>query len=126
MGGLSGLLVTVRSSKQGAEMMTSKLSEDYLREISSLRINAGDMQTLCVADGQRARMKSPYGEVTVTCHTADVPSGLFFLPLGPLANQLFSGANTEGTGVPDWKRQRVTIEALETTSVPVEEHSHDA
>lgn len=113
MGGISGLLVTVRSAKQGAEMMANKLSAEYAREISSLRINPADMQELAVSEGQSARITSPYGEVTVTCHPADVPQGLFFLPLGPLANQLFSGANTEGTGVPDWKRQPVFIQACE-------------
>jgi formylmethanofuran dehydrogenase subunit D len=109
MGGISGLLVTVRTVKQGAEMMASKMSAEYAREIASLRIHPDDMLELAVSEGQSARMSSPYGEVTVTCHPADVPRGLFFLPLGPLANQLFSGANTDGTGVPDWKRQPVTI-----------------
>ncbi len=115
MGSLSGLLVTVRSAKQGAEMMTNKLSAEYGREISSLRINPDDMHELAVSDGQSVRMASPYGEVTVTCQLADVPRGTFFLPLGPVANQLFSGAKTDGTGVPDWKRQPVTIQACESS-----------
>jgi formylmethanofuran dehydrogenase subunit D len=113
MGGISGLLVTVRSAKQGAEMMANKLSAEYGREISSLRINPDDMKELAVSEGQPVRMASPYGEVTVTCQPADVPRRTFFLPLGPVANQLFSGANTDGTGVPDWQRQPVTIQACE-------------
>ena len=75
--------------------MANKLSEEYARETSCLQINAEDMHELAVSDGQSARITSPYGEVTVTCHPANVPRGVFFLPLGPLANQLFSGANTE-------------------------------
>jgi formylmethanofuran dehydrogenase subunit D len=125
MGGISGLLVTVRTAKQGAEMMANKLSAEYRREISALRINRDDMKQLAVAEGQPARMASPYGEATVTCHPADVPRGVFFLPLGPVANQLFSGANTEGTGVPDWKRQPVTIRACETAPGPPDQVSHD-
>jgi formylmethanofuran dehydrogenase subunit D len=113
MGSLSGLLVTVRSAKQGAEMMANKLSAEYAREISSLRIHPDDMHELAVSEGQSVRMASPYGAVTVTCQLADVPRGTFFLPLGPVANQLFSGANTDGTGVPDWKRQPVTLQACE-------------
>lgn len=113
MGGISGLLVTVRSAKQGAEMMTNKLSPEYGLEISSLRINPDDMNELAVSEGQPVRLASPYGEVTVTCQPADVPRRTFFLPLGPVANQLFSGAHTDGTGVPDWKRQPVTIRACE-------------
>jgi formylmethanofuran dehydrogenase subunit D len=120
MARISGLLVTVRSAKQGAEMMKSKLTEDYLQEISSLRISAEDMAELALSDGDKARLASPHGAISVTCHPTDVPKGLFFLPLGPLANRLFSGADTDGTGVPDWKRQQVTVE-------PAGEHSgnHD-
>jgi len=93
--------------------MTNKLSADYGREISSLRIHPDDMAELAVSEGQPVRLVSPYGEATVTCQSADVPRRTFFLPLGPIANQLFSGAHTDGTGVPDWKRQPVTVQACE-------------
>jgi formylmethanofuran dehydrogenase subunit D len=110
MGGLNGLLVTVRTAKQGSGMMKGKMTPEYLEEIASLRINSEDMAELSLSQGQPARIASPHGEAVVTCHSANVPRGIFFLPLGPLANQLFSGANTDGTGVPDWKRQHVTLE----------------
>lgn len=125
MGGISGLLVTVRTAKQGAEMMANKLSAAYAREIASLRIHPDDMLELAVSEGQSVCLASPYGEVTVICHPADVPRGIFFLPLGPLANQLFSGANTDGTGVPDWKRQPVTIRACEEPPGEVDQASPD-
>jgi formylmethanofuran dehydrogenase subunit D len=117
MSHVSGLLVTVRSAKQGAEMMRSKLTEDYLREIASLRISPEDLAELALSEGQAARVVSPHGAISVTCHPTDVPKGLFFLPLGPLANQLFSGGDTDGTGVPGWKRQQVTIEPADERSV---------
>jgi formylmethanofuran dehydrogenase subunit D len=110
MSAISGLLVTVRSSRQGIEMMKGKSSDGYLDEIARLRVNPGDLDELVLAEGDAARIVSPFGEAVVTCHAADVPKGLFFLPLGPLANQLFSGAQTDGVGVPRWKRQPVTIE----------------
>jgi len=110
MSGITGLLVTVRSGRQGMEMMKGKFSDAYLEEIASLRINADDLAELALSEGDHARIVSPFGEVVVTCHPSDVPRGLFFLPLGPVANQLFSGAHTDGTGVPRWKRQPVTIE----------------
>ena len=109
MSGISGLLVTVRSAKQGAEMQQGKFREEYLQEIASLRINPEDMAELALSEGEPARLASAHGEVTVTCRPTDVPRWLFFLPVGPLANQLFSAADTDGTGVPDWKRQQVTI-----------------
>jgi len=123
MGGISGLLVTVRSAKQGAEMMTNKLSAEYQREISSLRVNPDDMQELAVAEGQPVRIASPHGDAIVTCHGADVPRKNFFLPLGPVANQLFSGAQTDGTGVPDWKRQPVTLERCASSSTGAPDES---
>jgi len=39
MAGISGLLVTVRTGKQGAEMMRGKMNPEYLEEISTLRIH---------------------------------------------------------------------------------------
>jgi formylmethanofuran dehydrogenase subunit D len=116
MGSISGLLVSVRSAKQGAEMMKSKLTADYAQETSSLRVNPEDMAELALSDGDPARVVSPHGEAIVTCHPTDVPRGLFFLPLGPLANRLYSGADTDGTGVPDWKRQKVTLEPADRAS----------
>jgi formylmethanofuran dehydrogenase subunit D len=110
MPSISGLLVTVRSAQQGALMMVGKSTPEYLREIASLRIHPEDMAEAGLSEGDDARLASPYGEALVTCHPTDVPRGVFFLPLGPLANQLFSGARTEGTGVPAWKGQQVTLE----------------
>lgn len=112
---ITGLLVTVRSSRQGVEMMKGKASEGYLKEIASLRINPEDLAELGLSDGDEARIVSPFGEAVVTCRPTDGPRGLFFLPLGQLANRLFSGAHTDGTGVPRWKRQEVTIEPVGDT-----------
>ncbi len=69
MGGISGLLVTVRSTRQGAEMMTSKLSVDYARELSSLRIQPDDMLEFAVSEGGMASLTSPHSKITVTCHS---------------------------------------------------------
>ncbi|MGD9159073.1 MAG: molybdopterin dinucleotide binding domain-containing protein [Desulfobacteraceae bacterium] len=113
MAEISGLLVTVRTGKQGAEMMRGKMTLEYLEEISSLKINPDDMAELPLSSGQKAKITSPYGETIVSCHASDVPKKLFFLPLGPVANRLVSGADTDGTGVPAWKGQQVSIEPAE-------------
>ncbi len=96
-------------------MMKGKFSDGYLAEIASLQINPEDLDELALAEGDQARITSPFGEAVVTCHPTDVPKGLFFMPLGPLANQLFSGGHTDGTGVPRWKWQPVTIEPVDET-----------
>jgi formylmethanofuran dehydrogenase subunit D len=58
-------------------------------------------------------LTSPHGEVVVTCRAAQGPQGIFFLPLGPAANQLIGG-DTDGTGVPDFKGVTVTLEPIGT------------
>lgn len=110
MAGISGLLVTVRTGKQGAEMMRGKMNPEYLDEISTLRINSDDMAEAQMSPGQKVKVSSSFGEVIVTCIASDVPRKLFFLPLGPVANRLVSGSDTDGTGVPAWKGEQVTIE----------------
>lgn len=109
MGSISGLLITVRTVRQGVTMVSGKLNPEYQEETSTLEINPGELAALGLAPGQRARLISPFGEVTVICRPAEVPPGLFFLPLGPAANQVI-GAGTHGTGVPDFKGLEVKLE----------------
>ncbi|MGE4195087.1 MAG: molybdopterin dinucleotide binding domain-containing protein [Pseudodesulfovibrio sp.] len=116
MGSISGLLVTVRTAKQGSSMVTSKHGAPYLAEISTLRIHPDDLSAMGVEDGGAAMLASPHGEVRVTCKGTDVPKGLFFLPLGPVANTLFSAWSTEESGVPNWKRINVSLTPCDETA----------
>ncbi len=109
MDSISGLLVTVRTAKQGSEMVCSKHGEKYQEEISTLRLNADDLATIGVENGNQALLASGYGTIRVICKAAEVPQGLFFLPLGAVANTLFSGWSTEESGVPNWKRLEVVL-----------------
>lgn len=102
MATISGQLITVRTGRQGAAMEKGKFSEEYRQEISMLTINPEDFAALGLAEDRKATLKSPDGQITVICRAAEGPKGLFFLPLGPLANRLI-GAETYGTGVPDFK-----------------------
>ena len=100
---LSGLLITVRTGKQGAAMEKGKLdNEEYLQEISSLTLNQKDLDSLKLGEDMKALLKTEAGEVVVFCRPGDVPQGLFFLPLGHIANSV-TWAETQGTGVPDFK-----------------------
>ncbi|ATW24044.1 hypothetical protein [Candidatus Formimonas warabiya] len=110
MGSITGLLITVRTGRQGAAMEKGKLSAEYEEEISSLSLNPEDFAFLKLASDRRAILKSAAGEVPVVCRSAEGPRGLFFLPLGPVANRLI-GAETYGTGVPDFKGIPVLIRA---------------
>ena len=113
MNSLSGLLVTVRTARQGTEMVCGKTTAKYVEEISTLRINPEDLAELGVAPKESARLASVHGEAIVICRPTEGPRGLFFLPLGPVANRLFSAARTFGTGVPEWKSLEVTLSRCE-------------
>ena len=99
---LSGQLITVRTSKQGAAMEKGKFTREYIDEISSLTLNHKDLDALGLGGDMKALLKTSTGEVTVTCRPGDVPQGYFFLPLGAVANSIIE-AETYGTGVPNYK-----------------------
>jgi formylmethanofuran dehydrogenase subunit D len=107
---ISGTLITVRTSRQGAAMEKGKLTPEYLEETATLNVCPDDLALLGLAQGKCARLVSREGEVMVTCRVAEGPQGIFFLPLGPTANQLIGG-ETQGTGVPDFKGVAVTLES---------------
>lgn len=108
MGSIAGLLITVRTGRQGAAMEKGKSSLEYVQEISTMTISSEDFASLDLAQDQKAVLKSSVGEVLVTCRVGDGPKGLFFLPLGPVANRLID-EETQGTGVPDFKGIPVVI-----------------
>jgi formylmethanofuran dehydrogenase subunit D len=113
VGSVSGLLITVRTARQGTEMVCGKSNPKYLEEISTVRLNPEDLAELDLASDQQAVLTSAHGQAVVTCRSAEGPRGLFFMPLGEIANRLFSAACTNGIGVPDWKGLKVTLSRLE-------------
>lgn len=111
MANLSGLLITVRTGKQGAAMEKGKFTAEYEQEISTLTLNPEDLALLGLAEKEQAVLNSAVGKVFVTCRSAAGPRGVFFLPLGAVANQLI-GEETFGTGVPEYKGIYVEIEPM--------------
>lgn len=116
MANICGLLITVRTARQGIAMVSDKSSPEYQEEVATLQINPDDLTALGLEPGGRARLISTYGEAIVTCQPAEVPGGLFFLPLGPVANQVI-GTDTQGTGVPDFKGLEVKLEPWQDRDV---------
>jgi formylmethanofuran dehydrogenase subunit D len=110
---LQGALITIRTAKQGAEMECGKWTEKYQAEIATLRMHPEDLAALGLERDGRALLQSAHGRTAVTCQAADGPRGLFFLPLGEVANRLFSAACTQGGGVPQWKYLDVTVSPYE-------------
>jgi formylmethanofuran dehydrogenase subunit D len=119
MTSISGMLITVRTGKQGAAMEAGKFPPEYLEETAMLSVCPTDFEALGLASGKRARLTSYSGEVSVTCRVAPGPQGIFFMPLGPTANQLISG-ETQGTGVPDYKGVAVTVKPEPESTEPAD------
>lgn len=105
---LEGFLITVRTIKQGTYMEKSKFSPDYQQEIATLTMCPEDLAQLGLEPGGGVLLASAETEVKVFCRPAAGPRGVFFLPLGPVANQLI-GRQTYGTGVPEYKGFPVRI-----------------
>lgn len=120
MSSISGLLITIRTARQGVAMVSGKLSPEYQKETATLEVNTEVLSALGLAPGQKARLLSPFGEAVVTCRPAEVPPELFFLPLGPTANLLI-GTDTGGTGVPCYKGLEVKLEPYHGANAGVEQ-----
>ena len=112
MGRIKGLLVTVRTARQGEAMENGKFTPEYGAETATLSLCPADLAELGVQAGDKLKISSESGENRVTCRPTDGPKGIFFLPLGPTANSLI-GLNTRGTGVPDFKNTTVVLETLD-------------
>jgi formylmethanofuran dehydrogenase subunit D len=108
------ILIPGRTSRQGTTLNEGKLKPAYQEEISTLYMNPEDMARYQLKNGDRVRLRSPHGEVVLSCQAAkpgELPSGLLFLPYGDISSQLM-GADTHGTGMPDSKGIDVTLEKV--------------
>ena len=111
MGRIKGLLITVRTAKQGEAMEKGKFTPEYDAETATLSLCPADLAELGLQAGDQLKISSESGETKVTCRQSEGPKGIFFLPLGPTANSLI-GLETKGTGVPAFKNTEVVLETL--------------
>jgi formylmethanofuran dehydrogenase subunit D len=102
-------LNTGRTIIQGS-YVERKNSAVYCKEASLLHMNPVDMLELDVEEGAHVRVQSSTGDVVMKAvPAASMTRGRVFVCLGPYANHLV-GSETRGTGMPDFKTTRVTIE----------------
>ena len=92
-------LVTGRTALQGRHLHHGKTDLEYLQAVSELEMNPEDIGALGLADGQPALVSSAAGEARVRVKAAELPNGIVFLAMGPVANSLTS-QESEGTGMP--------------------------
>ena len=109
MSGRRFTLITGRTTKQGRSVHLGKEAKEFLEEISTLLINAKDIEALQLRDGDQVRLKTRHGSSVLKFKKGEIPEGLVFVAYGGFVNALV-GADTQGTGMPDTKGIEVEVE----------------
>ena len=104
-------LITGRTALQGRHLHRGKTDPKYLQAVSELEMNPEDIVTLGLADGQPAVVSSAAGEARVRVKAGELPTGMVFLAMGPVASSLM-GQESEGTGMPLLKGVPVHVSPL--------------
>jgi formylmethanofuran dehydrogenase subunit D len=106
------ILIPGRTAKQGVGISEGKFKEGYQSETQTLLAAPQDMQRLGLADGDRVRLTSEFGQIEVKIAPAkgdELPPGLLFIAYGDLSSRLMGG-DTHGSGMPTSKGIDVTLE----------------
>ena len=102
------ILNAVRSAKQGALINVGKDSDEYQELTNSMAMAAEDMAEVGLAEGQRAIIRTEFGEATFKCQSGKIPIGMIVVPYGPPTCRLMGG-DTDGTGMPTSKGWEVEV-----------------
>ncbi len=108
-------LITGRSMKQGTGISLGKGQTDYGEATAAVELSRADMTRFGLADGDRVRLRTSHGEITVKCRAEDLPEGMAFMAFGPLTGQLIGG-ETQLSGMPDAKDFLVELETIGETA----------
>jgi formylmethanofuran dehydrogenase subunit D len=110
MAGMSEfILITGRTTRQGEALHIGKDSDEYRQATGVVEMNHLDRERLGIEEGQRACVRTAFGEAELELREGDLPEGMIFVPMGPAANALI-GAETRGTGMPDSKGLEAEVE----------------
>lgn len=105
------VLITGRTRRQADGLHQGKDTESYRRATERVEMNPDDMARLGIAEGMTVEVRTSSGEVDVPAHAGDLPPGLLFIPLGPVANALI-GTETAATGTPRFKGEAATVRQM--------------
>ena len=111
------ILITGRTSQQGRCLHSGKANPQYQQAVSELEMNAEDMVALGLIEGQVVLVRSPAGEARVSAKAGQLPAGMAFLAMGPVASSLMSH-ESEGTGMPVFKGVGVYVLPLVDPELP--------
>jgi formylmethanofuran dehydrogenase subunit D len=103
------ILITGRTREQAHGLHKGKDSEAYREATALVEMCPEDMARLAIEKGQIVRLRTKSDQVEVPVRTGALPSGMLFIPMGPVANRLIE-TETEGTGMPAFKGLTVRME----------------
>jgi formylmethanofuran dehydrogenase subunit D len=107
-----------RTTKQGQQINIGKDHADYQAMVTTLTMNAEDLEEIGIAPGSTVRVRSETGEAEFLCQEGKTPRGLIFVPYGPPTCRLM-GYTTDGTGMPLSKGWEVEVELVSPPAGPV-------
>ena len=102
------ILNASRSSDQGKLINVGKESDEYKELTNSMTMAAEDMESIGLAEGQEAIVRTEFGEASFKCKSGKIPLGMIFVPYGPPTCKLMGG-DTAGTGMPTSKGWEVEV-----------------
>ena len=105
------LFISGRTIDQAKGMHMGKHTDFYGRAVSMIEMNERDMENESFVEGEAVRIVSQWGEADGWVKKSDVPQGMVFVPMGPVANAV-SGVDTEGTGMPLFKGFNVDVKKV--------------
>ncbi len=101
--GVKAIVTSGRTLKQGRAMEIGKLSSDYFEEVSVCEMDKVTIDALGIEEGDSVLVETIHGTVLVKSRLdRRAEPGVVFIPCGPYANAI-TGADTAGTGMPDYK-----------------------
>lgn len=113
---MKAIMISGRTLAQGATC-ESKMSPEFFKATSSLSLSEEDFGSLGLAEGKNVQVSNEFGRVVASARPdKGLPKGLVFMPMGPYANAVI-GADTAGSGTPQFKGVEVEIEP---TDMPVQ------
>jgi formylmethanofuran dehydrogenase subunit D len=105
------ILNASRSSVQGTLINVGKESDEYQELTNTMTMALADMKEIGLAEGQKALIRTEFGEAPFKCQAGKIPVGMIFVPYGPPTCKLMGG-DTDGTGMPTSKGWEVEVVPL--------------
>ncbi|MBP2029623.1 formylmethanofuran dehydrogenase subunit D [Methanohalophilus levihalophilus] len=115
------LIVTHRNIFQNSALESSRFSVEYAEQSAVIMLTASDMKKLQVENNGSVLLQNKWGKVVVRARQSEEEkehNGVGYMVNSPWSNMLVS-PETNGTGVPDFKKIKVTASSTEDEDVTV-------